>query len=60
MNIKLQRLRVEYPAISRRCAMRAAPQCPNGATSRFVRAISAKFPGNFARISAESPDRSRP
>jgi hypothetical protein len=53
---ELQSLRAQYPAISRRFAIRAALQCPNGATSRFVRAISAKFPGNFARISSETPD----
>jgi hypothetical protein len=54
-----QRLRVDYPAIVGRFAIGAAPHRPNGATSRFVRAISARFPSNFARISAESPDPAR-
>jgi len=59
VNDELQRLRADYPAIAGRFAIGAAPHCLNGATSRFVRAISAKFPSNFAWISAESPDRAR-
>jgi hypothetical protein len=60
VNDELQRLRADYPAIAGWFAIGAAPRRPNGATSRFVRAISAKFPSNFARISAESPDHARP
>jgi hypothetical protein len=59
VNDELQRLRADYPAIAGRFAIGAAPHCPNGATSRSDRAISAKFPRNFVQISAESPDRAR-
>src|SRR4051812_9835170 len=45
---ELQRLRVEYPPITRRFAIRAAPHCPNGATSR----AAAQFRQDFRAISA--------